>query len=278
MSDTLPIRPIHKEYLEQHEYPTIHVETAAGTTLDFCGVEHSNDPNGHMINRVRKELGDFLREPSSNQKLVLLEGWRGPHTDTDDLAEDELVRRGGEEALADRLARQAGVEIASPEPSRSDEFAKLCDEFPSHQVFYWLVARQAVQWGREVPLRADQPSERRQEVQRKFESFTDVLESALGHVPSFQEVGTSFGVVAATHRELFGGELDWNDLEHFDAHANPIDENSVVNEIHNRSNQIRDEHILGEIKTALHEGKNIFAVYGDGHAYTLEPALRSLGK
>lgn len=34
--------------------------------------------------------------------------------------------------------------------------------------------------------------------------------------------------------------------------------------------------ILGEIKQTLAEGKDVFAVYGDAHAYTLEPALRAL--
>lgn len=278
MSDTLLIRPIHKEYMEQHEYPTIHVETPSGTTLDFCGIDHSNDPEGYMINRVRKELGDFLHKPTNNAKLVMLEGWKQPRTIMDELSEDELVRQGGEEALADRMTRQAGVEIMSPEPPLSEEFAKLCDEFPAHHVLYWLVARQAVQWGRQVPLWPDQQDERRHEVQQKFDDFTELLRGTLGHVPSFQEVGASFSMITDTHRELFDGELDWNDLEHFDAHANPLEENSVINTIHNRSNQIRDEHIAGKISEALQSGKDVFAVYGDGHAYTLEPTLRSMGK
>lgn len=269
------IRPIHKEYFEVDEYPTIHVDRPAGNSLDFCGIEHSNDPDGYMIDRVRRELGAFLDKPSEHQKLVLLEGWRGPHTDMDDLSENELVRRRGEEALADRMARQAGVEIASPEPPSDEEFTRLCQEFPSNQVFYWLVARQAVQWGREVPL-ADNHEERQHAVRRKFDDFVKLLGNTLGHTPSFQDIGVSFGVMADTHRELFGGELDWNDLEHFNAHANPIDEHSVINTIHNRSNQIRDIHILGEISKALAAGKDVFAVYGDGHAYTLEPALRKL--
>lgn len=278
MSDVLPIRPIHKEYMDQHEYPTIYVEAPGGNTLDFCGVVHSNDPDGYMIGRVRRELGAFLDKPSDHPKLVLLEGWHGPRTNLDELSEDDVVRRSGEEALADRMTRQAGVDIASPEPPLSEEFAQLCEEFPAHHVFYWLVARQAVQWGREVPLEPETQDGRRRLVQQEFEDFAGVLTSTLGHVPSFQEVGASFSVVADTHRELFGSELDWNDLEHFDAQANPLDTNSTINEIHNRSNYIRDTHIAAEIKKAIDDGKDVFALYGDGHAYTLEPALRALGK
>lgn len=282
MSESTSIRPIHKEYLETDEYPTIHVTAPAGNTLDFCGVAHSNDPDGYMIGRVRQELGEFLGKTSDNPKLVLLEGWKGPRVDMDGLSQDEIIRRGGEEALADRMAREAGVEIASPEPPRDEEFAKLCEEFPPNQVFYWFVARQAVQWGREVPLSSDESAmskeERQQAVQQKFSSLVQLLSETLGHVPSFQDIGASFGVMSDTHRELFGGEIDWNDLEHFANQANPLDTNSVINAIHNRSNQIRDEHIAGEIKKAMDSGRDVFAVYGDGHAYTLDPALRQMGK
>ena len=283
MKDTSPvdrIRPINKEYLETDEYPTIHVETQAGTTIDFCGVEHSNDPDGYMINRVRQEFGDFLSKPSGHEKLVMLEGWRGPRIAMDDLPESEMVQQAGEEALADRMARQAGVEIVSPEPPVDKEFQQLCQEFPSNQVFYWYAARQAVQWGREHPVdpesTAGQRAERHEIVQEKLEYLTSRLEETLGHPPSFRETTASLEMLQATHEELFGGELDWDDIEHFNDHANPIDENSVINKIHNRSNQIRDEHILAEIAKASHAGKDIFAVYGDGHAYTLEPALRTL--
>lgn len=282
MSALSKIRPITREYLDIHEYPTIHVETTQGNTLDFCGVEHSNDPGGYMIGRVRRELGDFLEKPSDYQKVVMLEGWRGPRTDMDALPEEEIIRRAGEEALGDRMTRRAGIEIASPEPPRDVEFAELCREFPSNEVFYWLVARQAVQWGREVPLPENGTSEalekRRQTVQQKFDDLVDILSDSLGHVPSFQDIGTSFNVLADTHREMFGNEIDWHNLGHFDAHANPIDNNSVINSIHNRSNQIRDEYIANEIKKALDEGKDIFAIYGDGHAYTLEPVLKGLGE
>jgi|GEM_PF-6200945 len=282
MAESPMLRPMDKQqYLAQDEYPTIHVEGSQGNTLDFCGVMHGNNPDDpnekYMLDRAKRELGDFLSKPSEHEKLVLLEGWKGPRTSMDELTEDQLVRAGGEEALADRMARQAGAEIASPEPPRDEEFDQLCQEFPSNQVFYWLVARQAVQWGREVPLAGADADERREAVQQKFDGLVKLLGDTLGHVPSFQEIGASFGVMAETHRELFASELDWNDLEHFNAHANPLDDNSVINDIMRRSNQIRDMHVAAEIKKAMDAGKDVFALYGDGHAYTLEPALRSLG-
>lgn len=280
------IRPIRKEYLDINEYPTIHVETPEGNTLDFCGIVHSNNPDEpndkYMLDRVKRELGNFLSRPSDHEKIVLLEGWRGARTTMDGLSENALVRAGGEEALADRMARQAGVEIASPEPDRKEEFDQLCKEFPSAEVFYWYVARQAVQWGREEPISSsDQINEqdkRRERVQDKFHDLVGKLEDTLGHPPSFRETLGSFELLSETHRRLFKSELDWNDIGHFEAHANPLDDNSVMNKIHNRSNQIRDEHIVQVIQDHIHAGKDVFCVYGDGHAYTLEPALLELAK
>lgn len=280
------IRPISKDYLDVDEYPTIHVETPEGNTLDFCGIVHANNPDDpndkEMLDRVKQELGNFLSRSSDHEKIVLLEGWRGPQTDMDNLSEDGLVRAGGEVALADRMARQAGIEIASPEPDGKEEFDQLCREFPSDEVFYWYVARQAVQWEREeaVPSsdQSNEQSERRERVQDKFQDLVGKLEDTLGHPPSFRETLGSFEVLSETHRRLFESELDWNDIGHFEAHANPLDDNSVMNTIHNRSNQIRDEHIAQVIQEQIWAGKDVFCVYGDGHAYTLEPALRELGK
>ena len=276
------IRSIDKKYLEQSEYPTIHIETPIGNTLDFCGVEHSNEPGGYMIERTKRELGEFLDRPTEHKKLVFLEGWKGPRAAQDELSEDELISAGGEEGLADRMARQANVEIRSPEPDRKEEFEQLCQEFPEDEVFYWFVARQAVQWGREHPVppsdQMELRNERQQVVRAKFDQLVTSLEETLGREPSFRETTASFEMLQQTHERLFGGELDWHDIDHFAAHANPIEENSVINQIMNRSNRIRDEHILGEIKKAMASGKDVFALYGDGHAYTLEPALRELGE
>ncbi|MDB5176709.1 MAG: hypothetical protein JWN75_377 [Candidatus Saccharibacteria bacterium] len=280
------IRPIRKEYLDIDEYPTIHVEAPKGNTLDFCGIVHANNPDNpndkEMLDRVKQELGDFLSRDSEHEKIVLLEGWRGPQTTMDDLSEDDLVRTGGEVALADRMARQAGVEIASPEPDGKEEFDQLCKEFPADEVFYWYVARQAVQWGREeaVPSSSqiDEQNQRRERVQDKFHVLVGKLEDTLGHPASFLETLGSFELLAETHQRLFKSELDWNDIGHFEAQANPLDDNSVMNKIHNRSNQIRDEHIAEIIQKQIHDGKDVFCVYGDGHAYTLEPALLELSK
>ncbi len=113
-------------------------------------------------------------------------------------------------------------------------------------------------------------------MQDKFHDLVTKLESTLGHPPSFRETLGSFELLSETHERLFGNEINWNDIGHFEAHANPLDDNSVINAIHNRSNQIRDERIVRVIQEQIHAGKDVFCVYGDGHAYTLEPALREL--
>lgn len=285
------LRRATTEYFDETSrgYPTVHVETPAGRTLDFCGVKHfsTSSPDRSIPERVDSEVSEFLQHESDGPKTVMIEGWReGKYDDTADMSDRELVDTHGEMALVERRAKAAGAEIMSPEPSMHEEFEELCQEFPPNQVYYWLVMRQAEQWTREdaVPKKRPWNKEKRQQrhervVDTHLSEYADRLQDALGHAPSFGEVTQSLEMLQSTHAELFGGEIDWNDTKFLQKITNPIEDprrdSTVINRIGQRSNEIRDQHIAGTIKSRLDAGSDVFAVYGDLHAWTQKPLLES---
>ena len=271
-------RTLDKRYYEVCDdgYDTIHVHTAHGS-LDFCGIKHDNDPESETTTRVKRELGAFIENDSERPKVVVIEGWRNRGAIED--SEDDIVRQRGEAGLAERMAQQAGIEVASVEPELHEQFTTLCEAHAPDEVFYWLVAQQASQWGREdiVPDDGSKQAERHQRVtDTHLAEFVERLEGSLGHVPSFNEISHSFEILSDTHKRLFGGELDWNDTKHFDAVANPVETGSVINDIMRESVVLRDQAIVAGLKKYLDKGYDVFAVYGDAHAYTTEPALRAM--
>jgi hypothetical protein len=272
------LRTLDERYYEVCDdgYHTIHVDTPHGA-LDFCGIKHDNDPESETTARVKRELGAFVAKDSERPKVVVIEGWRDRGLIDD--SEDDIVRQRGEAGLAEQMAQQAGIEIATVEPELHELFATLSETHAPDEVFYWLVAQQASQWGREdtVPDDGSKQAERHQRVtDTHLAEFVDRLEGSLGHEPSFNEISHSFEILSETHERLFGGELDWNDTEHFDAVANPVETGSVINDIMRESVVLRDRAIVAGLKKYLDKGYDVFAVYGDAHAYTTEPALRAM--
>lgn len=271
-------RTLDERYYEVCDdgYDTIHVDTAHGS-LDFCGIKHDNDPESETTTRVKRELGAFIENDSERPKVVVIEGWRNRGAIED--SENDIVRQRGEAGLAERMAQQAGIEVASVEPELHEQFTALCEAHAPDEVFYWLVAQQASQWGREdiVPDDGNKQAERHQRVtDTHLAEFVERLEGSLGHVPSFNEISHSFEILSDTHKRLFGGELDWNNTKHFDAVANPVETGSVINDIMRESVVLRDQAIVAGLKKYLDKGYDVFAVYGDAHAYTTEPALRAM--
>lgn len=278
------LRPIDKAYFEataKQELPPIVVESPRGGKVNFVGTKHTNNPEDPFFGRLGAQWQQFASD-NSRPKVVVLEGWRPGYAQQGESV-DEAVAARGENAFIEQRALEAGIEIKSYEPAPHEEFEQLAQRFDPQQVFYWLVARQATQWAREDAVPRKLPWNKEKRTQRServltqhLASYVERLEGALGHVPSFNEVGRSFEALAETHRELFGSEIDWNDTKHFYRQANPAESHSVINDIHRASNQLRDETVFEGIKADVQAGKNVLALYGDAHAWALQDKLRSL--
>ena len=64
------------------------------------------------------------------------------------------------------------------------------------------------------------------------------------------------------------------DKENYDCFYN--DSNPINSEVSAASSGYRNTYIVKEILMLWNNGRNIFIVYGSGHAITLEPALKIL--
>jgi hypothetical protein len=81
--------------------------------------------------------------------------------------------------------------------------------------------------------------------------------------------------MATIHKELFSRPLSWDDARWVYDITTPASQDYVTNELARRSGELRDEHILRQIKKYWQEGRSPFLVFGSAHAITLEPALHS---
>lgn len=243
----LLLRPLDEQYFietNKQEFPPIVVDNTKGNQLRFVGTKHVNDPSDLFYERLDGQWEAFVnRDDTAHKKLAVLEGWRPGQYDQS-LTDEQVIRSRGETGYIEKKALESDIEIARFEPDMSEEFEQLCQRFEPHHVYYWLVARQAVQWGREDPVPRKLPWNGQKRAERhnritetKLAQYQGLLETILGHSASFGEVVSSFDMVRDTHEGLFGNKLDWNDITHFSKHANPVGNASVLNDIHRMDNR-----------------------------------------
>ncbi|MFZ1361082.1 MAG: hypothetical protein WAS27_03615 [Candidatus Saccharimonadales bacterium] len=289
---TAPLRKMDEQYYSDVDAgrfdKPIEVALPAGNELRFRGVMHSNNPEEELHASIKEQFESALdvNAGSGRKMIVVLEGWRDGDRPKGETVE-EAIRARGENGQMEQLARAAteaghDVEIHNYEPDSVEEFEQLIEEFGAEKAIYWHVLRQASQWAREHPFdentTPDDLAERQKQItENQLASHLESLRTALGHNPSMNEVSLSFEMLNTVHHDITGEDrMDWNDLEHIYMSGTPVGERNFVNDIMRRSNEIRDEHILARITEDAQAGHDVFAVYGHGHAYTMEPALRDL--
>lgn len=261
---------LDEEYFEKTEVegglPSIDVTTDDGARLSFCGVKHTNDPNSLVVKRVSGEFTGFINNRGGKPIALVVEGFSALEH-LSGMSVDAAVGRFGESAAAQKIALDNDVEIVTLEPTKHAEFEHLCEQFPADRVFYFYLARQVAQWHRE----GKKPS-----AEEYFGNYADNLSNILEKSASFQDVVGSLDMVRATHREIFGDEINWDDLDFYNKHANPVEDHSVLNEMYAANSRYRDQVLFDGITDLLAKNHDVFCVYGDSHAYSLQKPLGSL--
>lgn len=249
----------------------------------FIGFMHDNDPDSKNIQKLEDDFIKFAT--AEGEKTVILEGYSTSHFDAQEPVAQAISAR-GENGLIEKRAHEESIEIKGVEPSAYEEFRRLADEFGVEETLYWYTIRQAAQWAREDAVPRNFPWNKAKRGERHsrvidthLDEYIDRLEAAAGHTPSFQEVSLSFQMLNDVHDRYFGGELDFNDTNHFNTYANPFnypdDKGRVFTEIHRRSNQIRDEALVEGVKSEVRDGKKVFVVYGHSHIWQNEALLKN---
>ncbi len=236
-------------------YPPYVIHINKGSqNLYFLGCKHSYDPLHPQFPRILKLWKQFLEESRDRDKAVMVEGGVRPIKNS----QDETITISGEGGLLCFLADKEGVPALSPEPDEKTHRQEWLKVFSRDEIQYTVFADYVSQWNRVI----DKPDFRGYIQnfldQNKEDYGWDDFDFSLDHMISLHDNQNDHPFDPETCRECMAKVSHLN---------NPVSAEGMT---------IRDEAIVTKIKELWEEGKNIFVVYGSGHAFTCEPALRKL--
>lgn len=245
----------YQELGKDYEYPYVIKISKNGQHLYFLGSKHLFDPEDEGFETIRKYWKEFLAETETKDCVVLVEGGERPIEGS-----EEEAKRHGEPSFSTYLASKEGVEVVSPEPDWEEESNRIAEKFGKEKTMYYHFARRVTHWHK----LAEKPG---------FESYLSDYLARYDNKLGWQDFDFSIQHMIDVHNNKHDHEFDKKNYRCFYKDSNPFD-----NEISRESSLIRNIYMTWEIKRYWDEGKNIFIVYGSGHALTLEPALEELLK
>jgi hypothetical protein len=223
----------------------------------FLGISHTNDPEDSQWQRYFEEWDNFLAS-SNPLKVVFHEGNSLPAKGE---TREEAIIDGADSGLTAWLAKGEGIKFISPEPNLTEEVERLKTDYGYSEVeiMTYYIGRQMSQW-----VRYDHS---------KGLSLNDYIEKTLRRYQETYSWNTDFSLDDARKivEEVIEKRLEEGAKEDFQK----IDDPSK-NPVSSACSQIRDESIFSAVEKAWSGGKDVFCVYGSGHAIVMEPALREL--
>ncbi len=229
--------------------------------LYYFGAKHSYDPSHEQFLTLKNFWKDFIIETQNKNCIVLIEGSKRPIMDS----EEEAIKRGGEVHFITFLAAKNNIETKTPEPDQKLENKELLKQFSKEEIIYYYFARTVSQWNRHP-----QKPEFKTYIQPYLKKDEEVSQW-----PNFE---FSLNHMKLIHKNLFGTDFNELNSEFFNKIVNPTLTISIINKVAATSSRFREIKILQEIEKLWKNGKNIFVVYGQGHAVVQEPVLKTLTK
>ena len=245
----------YRELGKDYDYPYVFKISKNGQRLYFLGSKHLFDPEDKQFEAIRKYWQEFLEETDMENCVVLVEGWDSFVEKTENRA-----KKRHEAGFTNFLASKEDLVSYTPEPSRLEVAKKLLKKFSDDEVMYSYFAQFATQWHR----MKKKPS---------FEEYIDASMKVCKRQLEMKGYDISLENFTRLHDETHDHTFDKNNRGCFYNDHNP-----VTNDVSREEGLIRDLHMVSEIKRLWDEGKNIFIVYGSGHAIIQEPALKKLLK
>ena len=218
----------------------------------FIGCRHSYSPTDPQIPELTRIWQDWLQRTAHQTRQVFTEG--GPRQLADTPA--EAIQANGEAGLMTYLADQAQIVISSPEPSLHEEINELAQQFSRDQVMYYYFARAVAQWYR---------FETRPDFEQYIQRYLDRNQKASGWV----DYDFSLEHFKALHDQQAGHPFSLEDRQCMADSSNPVE-----NEVAAASSLYRNQYIFEAIQRQWEANVSLFVVFGSGHAFTLEKALR----
>ncbi len=224
-----------------------------GQVLYYFGANHSRDPKNVQYSKLKEYWEGFLYKTNGQKRIVLIEGGLRR------LREDEksAIESGSEGGLVTLLVHRAGVDISSP-----DLEDQLLPEFDQETaMLYWFLSW-VDNWQKNAEPKPD------------FNKSAEIWREDRRQRAEWKDCDISIDRLKSLYREIIGKEF--SEFEIHNDLINPNKTGTLINEFARTKSDLRDEHIVSEIKKHWKEGKSIFAVFGSGHLIIQRPALEAL--
>lgn len=234
----------YKSIAESHRRPYIYSIQSAKGEVCIVGISHTKDPNNPSLDSLRDHWKKFKPD------VVLVEGNVGNLITWF----QDPVKKLGEGGLATHLAHQDHVELYSWEPKKEKEIEILRKDFTAEEMVMFYSFRPY--WG----------NKKYGKYKNDEAELQDCLKSRTAHT-SIEDVFTSWQELDKKWKADFPG-IDWRTYE--DKSGYPP---GYLNNIWNRSNLIRDVHMIMVIIELVKAGKRVFVTMGASHAPRIEQTL-----
>lgn len=250
----------YKEKAASVDIPYIYtISNKRGQFLTYFGARHTYDPFDKQIPKLKDTWSKFIGHTKGKIPVVFVEGGKRKIFAN----EEEAITKEAEAGLITFLATQEGIEIYSPDLSWGSAFNDLVKQFPKEQILYFRVAQIATQWNRLL-------------IKGEFNEYLNSFLKRYQKDFELTDADCSFENIKDIHQRLFHNDFDENNKDFFNRISAPIYQDSIINEISRTDSNLRNIRIIEQVKQYWNEGRNIFIVFGFGHAIIQEPALRVL--
>jgi hypothetical protein len=240
-----------------HDQPYLIDVTRGNQRLVFFGSRHSNDVADRQVQEIETEWQRFIAN-HNNQKLAICEGG----IRQGEMAKDDAIKQYSEAGLLTWLAREANINIISPEPDANKEIAHLHEVgFDTPNIVTYYFGRQMYQW-----LKRDNKTQPDWRPYAEF--FVSKHASTMTSSDDHITLDAVLGMFEVATGKPFDAQAEALLYQVSDPSVNPVSAASGL---------YRDISLLAAIAEAWGARNDIFAVYGSGHAIVLEKALRRLG-
>lgn len=250
--------------------------TAGGgsSKLLFFGSRHLFDITEPMFTEIQN-VAD-----KAKPDLIFVEGLQGLRRSVHDSQRKELLQKissmsvkeavchYGERGFIIKYAVERGICVECPEPEFRAEVAHITQQgFSRDGVIAYYVYRMVHQW-----LNSSSPMD--------LQAYLDVTIEQLKTFTGWVEFDWSFRNIASLSETFWKVPLKFDDKKFYLKGLSPFTnrtsiEASETNQVCAASGLFRDLVIAEEIVLAQQRARSVFALFGSGHSFTLEDALKA---
>ncbi len=227
--------------------------------LIYYGADHSFDVGHRQWEDIRKHFNIFIEKTGGKDCVVFVEGGGTDLKESEEVA----INEGGEPLFMTFIASKVGIKTESPEPDESYEINELLKLFSKEEIMHYYFTRLVDQWNRYKKPRPE------------FEIYMEKFLNRYKLITGWDEFEFTVNNMKSVHQKLSGKKFEDTDDGQIYQMTWPMKYEWVSNKVAEVSSKIRNDYISSVIKKYWDADKNIFIVYGQGHAVEQEEFLRT---